>query len=50
MQVLSVSYGVFAGLRGFLISILNTDLIQNLRCAMLWQLSKFYSWLTLVLY
>jgi hypothetical protein len=33
MQVLSVMYGLFAGLRGFLISLLNTDLIQNLRCA-----------------
>ena len=31
MQVLSVSYGLFAGLRGFLISLLNTQLIQNLR-------------------
>ena len=30
-QVLSVMYGFFAGLRGFLISLLNTDLIQNLR-------------------
>ena len=34
-QVLSVMYGLFAGLRGFLISLLNTDLIQNLRCASL---------------
>lgn len=31
MQVLSVSYGLFAGLRGFLISLLNTQLMQNLR-------------------
>ena len=31
VQVLSVSYGLFAGLRGFLISLLNTQLIQNLR-------------------
>ena len=35
LQVLSVSYGVFAGLRGFLISLLNTQLIQNLRCVFL---------------
>ncbi|CAL8468057.1 g7596 [Coccomyxa elongata] len=31
LAVLSVMYGFFAGLRGFLISLLNTDLIQNLR-------------------
>ncbi|CAL5226115.1 g8932 [Coccomyxa viridis] len=31
LAVLSVSYGLFAGLRGFLISLLNTQLIQNLR-------------------
>jgi len=32
LQALSISYGVFSGLRGFSFSILNSDLIQNLRC------------------
>lgn len=33
MQVFSLSYGVFAGLRGFLFSILATRLMEQLRYA-----------------
>ena len=34
-QMLSLSYGLFSGLRGFSFSLLNSDLIQNLRWAKL---------------